>query len=52
VIEVPQFGKVYLGEVMLQQYERQVTMLRLELGSPSGGVTTGPTTGGGGTGFP
>jgi hypothetical protein len=52
VIEVPQFGKVYLGEVMLRQYERQVTMLRLELGSPSGGVTTGPTTGGGGTGFP
>jgi len=52
VIEVPQFGKVYLGEVMLKQYERQVTMLRLELGSPTAGATVGPTTGGGGTGFP
>jgi hypothetical protein len=52
VIEVPQFGKVYLGEVMLKQYERQVTMLRLELGSPAAGATVGPTTGGGGATFP
>jgi hypothetical protein len=52
VIEVPQFGKVYLGEVMLKQYERQVTMLRVELGSPSAGATVGPTGSGGGTTFP
>jgi len=52
VIEVPQFGKVYLGEVMLQQYEREVTMLRLELGSPSAGTASGPSGGGGGAGFP
>jgi hypothetical protein len=52
VIEVPQFGKVYLGEVMLKQYERQVTMLRLELGSPTAGVTTGGAAGGGGTTYP
>jgi hypothetical protein len=52
VIEVPQFGKVYLGEVALQQYEREVTMLRLELGSPAGGATVGPTGSGGGTTFP
>lgn len=52
VIEVPQFGKVYLGEVMLKQYEREVTMLRLELGSPSAGTAIGPSGGGGGAGFP
>jgi hypothetical protein len=52
VIDVPQFGKVYLGEVMLKNYERQVTMLRLELGSPTAGIAIGPTTGGGGTTFP
>jgi hypothetical protein len=52
VIEVPQFGKVYLGEVMLKQYERQVTMLRLELGSPAAGTAIGPSGGGGGTTYP
>ncbi len=52
VIEVPQFGKVYLGEVMLQQYERQVTMLRLELGSPTTGTGGGPGAGGGGSTYP
>ncbi len=52
VIVVPQFGKVYLGEVMLQQYERQVTMLRLELGSPTTGTGGGPGAGGGGSTYP
>jgi len=52
VIEVPQFGKVYLGEVALKRYEREVTMLRVELGSPTSGTAGGPGTGGGGTGFP
>src|ERR1700733_6669413 len=52
VIEVPQCGKVYLGEVMLKQHEREVTMLRLELGSPSAGTAIGPSGGGGGTTYP
>jgi hypothetical protein len=52
VIEVPQFGKVYLAETILKHYEREVTMLRLELGSPSAGTAIGPSGGGGGTGFP
>src|SRR5271155_1256720 len=52
VIVVPQFGKVYLGEVMLKQYEREVTMLRVDLGSPAAGATVGPAAGGGGATFP
>ena len=52
VIDVPQFGKVYLGEVILKQYEREVTMLRLDLGCPTAATTIGPSGGGGGTGFP
>jgi hypothetical protein len=52
VIVVPQFGKVYLGEVILKKYEREVTMLRLELGCPTTAQTVGPAGGGGGAGFP
>jgi hypothetical protein len=52
VIVVPQFGKIYLGEVILKKYEREVTMLRLELGCPTAAVTIGPSGGGGGAGFP
>jgi hypothetical protein len=32
--DVPQFGKVYVGEVHLENRKRALTMLRLELGSP------------------
>jgi hypothetical protein len=52
VIVVPQFGTVYLGEVILRNYEREVTMLRLDLGCPTTALTVGPAAGGGGTGFP
>jgi hypothetical protein len=52
VIVVPQFGKIYLGEVMLKKYEREVTMLRLDLGCPTTAATIGPSGGGGGAGFP
>jgi hypothetical protein len=37
VIVVPQFGKIFLGEVILKKGTRQLTMLRLELGSPVAG---------------
>jgi len=33
-IEVPEFGRVYIGEVLAQHRKRTVTMLRLELGCP------------------
>src|SRR5580693_5436643 len=52
VIVVPQFGKIYLGEVILKKYEREVTMLRLDLGCPTALVVSGPGGGGGGAGFP
>jgi len=52
VIDVPQFGKVYLGEVMLKHHEREVTMLRVEMGSPTSGPASGPSGGGGGTTYP
>jgi hypothetical protein len=37
IIVVPQFGTIYLGEVMVSHGQRRVNMLRLELGSPDGG---------------
>ena len=37
---VQDFGNVYLGEVLLQHGQKTLTMLRLELGSPSGASMT------------
>jgi hypothetical protein len=37
VIQIPHFGTIYLGEVYMREGRRQLTMLRLELGSPVGG---------------
>jgi hypothetical protein len=37
VIIVPDFGKIFLGEVLLQENSRRLTMMRLEMGSPVGG---------------
>jgi hypothetical protein len=37
VIIVPQFGKVFLGEMIVKNSARYVTMIRLELGSPIAG---------------
>ena len=37
VLEVPEFGKIYLVEVMLEHGRKTLTMLRVELGSPNGG---------------
>jgi hypothetical protein len=33
-VEVPEFGRVYIGEVLAQYQKRTVTMLRFELGCP------------------
>jgi hypothetical protein len=33
-LEIPKFGRIYLGEVLAEHSKRTVTMLRLELGSP------------------
>lgn len=37
---VPQFGKVFVAEMIAKHGTRTLTMLRLELGSPTGGVVT------------
>ncbi|SRR5216683_3949936 len=37
---VPEFGKVFLGEVLFQHGRRTLTMIRLELGSPVSGTGT------------
>jgi hypothetical protein len=36
-IRVPTVGTIYLGEVLVSQYARRLTMVRVELGSPVGG---------------
>ena len=37
---VPGFGKIYLGEVMIQHGERTLTMIRFEIGSAVSGIGT------------
>ncbi len=37
---VQEFGNVYLGEVLIQHGQKTLTMLRVELGSPSGASMT------------
>ena len=41
---IPQFGKVFLGEVLAQHGTRTLTMLRLELGSPITATATASET--------
>ena len=48
--EVPEFGRVYIGEVLAQHRKRTVTMLRFELGCPI--VATMTTSQGAGNGYP
>ena len=48
VLTVPQFGKIFVAEVIAQHSRRTLTMLRLELGSPtSGPVVAGQVQGNG-----
>jgi hypothetical protein len=37
VLVVPEFGRIYLAEVLFQYGRKTITMLRVELGSPSSG---------------
>jgi hypothetical protein len=39
-LEVPEFGRVYIGEVIAERCKRTVTMLRIQLGCPISGNTT------------
>jgi len=37
VLEIPEFGKVYLAELILTHGSKTLSMIRFELGSPNGG---------------
>jgi hypothetical protein len=37
VVHVPDFGKIYFGEMFIKGDSRRLTMVRLQLGSPQGG---------------
>lgn len=52
IIRVPQFGTIYLGEVIVAQSQRRVNMMRVEMGSPDGATFSGPTGTSNGGGFP
>lgn len=52
IIIVPDFGTVYLGEVVVMPGMRRVNMLRLELGSPKVGSITASSGESNGTAFP
>ncbi|MGC1258024.1 MAG: hypothetical protein WA867_20870, partial [Candidatus Acidiferrales bacterium] len=52
VLIVPHFGKIYLAEFVVQSYQRTVTMLRLDMGSGTNAMMTGPGAGGNGVGYP
>lgn len=47
-IDVPEFGRVYIGEVLAQYRKRTLTMIRVELGCPvMGGIVAAQTIGNG-----
>lgn len=49
VVRVPNFGKIYFGEMFITGDSRRLTMVRFQLGSPDGGEVTageGETNGG------
>lgn len=52
IVVIPQFGTIYLGELMITHGMRRVTMLRAELGSPDGGSFAVGAGTGNGTGYP
>lgn len=52
IIRIPQFGTLYLGEVVSCPGHRRVNMFRLQLGSPDGAGLDVGTGGSNGTGFP
>jgi hypothetical protein len=37
VVVVPDFGKIYFGEMFISAHSRRLTMVRFQLGSPDGG---------------
>jgi hypothetical protein len=52
IIKIPQFGTIYLGEVLISAGYRHVAMFRLQLGSPDGAGFSGPSGGSNGSTVP
>jgi hypothetical protein len=41
VVTVPNFGRIYFGEVLIGEADRRLTMVRFDLGSPKAGKASG-----------
>lgn len=52
IIRIPQWGTIYLGEVIISHGHRRVNMFRLQLGSPQEGGFVGGGGGSNGTTYP
>lgn len=51
-IRVPGFGTVFLGELMISRYARRLSMVRVEMGSPTDGTLVAGGTEGNGSTYP
>jgi len=45
IVEIPGVGTFYFGEVSIYDHMYRLTMVRAQIGSPTGGDVSGPTTG-------
>jgi hypothetical protein len=50
IVDIPGFGRIFLGELVVSSDSVQLVSIRAELGCPTKGHVTGPCTGGGGSG--
>lgn len=46
------FGRIYLGEIVVGDHRRRLTMVRMKMGSPVDGDASGGSVGSGGAGLP
>ena len=40
ILDIPQFGRIYLAELLISRYARRLNMLRVEMGCPAEGSVT------------
>jgi hypothetical protein len=52
ILVIPNFGALFLGEVLMQDYARRLTMMRFKLGSPQAGDVTVASAETNGAGYP
>jgi len=52
VIEIPEFGKIFLGELIVDHGSFDLTMIRLDMGCPTAGSSSGGHGGANGTSMP